>query len=192
MRSTLEDEHKQYLDALSRAAGEANDMVQGLLELSRIGKNKVTFEKIHTSPFLKELINSLCLPVEVNIKIATVKDWPWVEADSVMLRQIFQNLIENAVKFGKPQNQSVELGWHERTGESYEFFVSDNGIGIEQGYHEQIFQVFQRLHTSEEYEGNGIGLAVVKRAVSKLGGSIRVESQIGEGSKIWHFFNMIV
>jgi light-regulated signal transduction histidine kinase (bacteriophytochrome) len=66
--------------------------------------------------------------------------------------------------------------------ERYEFLVHDNGIGIAPRYHEQIFRVFERLHTSKEYEGAGIGLAIVKKAASKLGGSVRVESKLGEGS----------
>jgi signal transduction histidine kinase len=182
LRSTLKDEHKEYLDALSRTVNEANDMVQGLLKLSRIGKNTISFTKIHTGTFLKELINSLSLPAAVKIKFTMVEDWPSVETDSVLLRQIFQNLIENAVKFSKPQNRLIEFGWQKGAGESYEFLVSDNGIGIEQRYHEKIFQVFERLHTSKEYEGSGSGLAIVKKSVSKLSGSIRVESTIGQGS----------
>jgi light-regulated signal transduction histidine kinase (bacteriophytochrome) len=76
----------------------------------------------------------------------------------------------------------VEIGWHPAGEDHYELFIRDNGIGIDPRYHEQIFGVFQRLHTREEHEGTGVGLAIVKKATNKLHGSVRVESKIGEGS----------
>jgi len=109
------------------------------------------------------------------------------------LKQIFQNLIDNAVKFNTSSRKRVELGWQparslpaadevESLARAYEFFVRDNGIGVDPRYHEQIFLPFERLHTSGEYEGTGIGLPVVKKAVARLHGSVRVESKPGEGS----------
>jgi light-regulated signal transduction histidine kinase (bacteriophytochrome) len=98
------------------------------------------------------------------------------------LRQIFQNLIGNAVKFNRASPKRVEIGWLPIDGQNCELFVRDNGIGIESRHHEQIFQVFQRLHTRAEYEGTGLGLAIVKKATGKLHGSVRVESKPGEGS----------
>jgi light-regulated signal transduction histidine kinase (bacteriophytochrome) len=108
---------------------------------------------------------------------------------------IFQNLVTNAVKFNTYPHKCVELGWQPAPlpcsdgggaggggVQAYEFFVRDNGIGIDPRYHERIFRVFERLHTKEEYEGTGVGLAIVKKAASKLGGSVRVESKPGEGS----------
>ena len=177
---TLEGEHKEYLAALGRAVQEANELVQGLLEFSHIGQSGFSFESIPAGTFLKELIDSLALPT--NVKITMADDWPTIEADAVLLRQVFQNLIENAVKFNDSAEISIELGWHQRSDGRYEFLVSDNGIGVEPPYHEQIFQVFERLHTRMDYKGTGIGLAIVKKAVSILGGSIRIESKPGEGS----------
>jgi light-regulated signal transduction histidine kinase (bacteriophytochrome) len=180
MDSRLEGEQKEYLDALGRAVYEANELVQGLLELSRIGRGGTSFESIDSGTFLKEIINSISLPA--NAKITMADDWPTIEADSRMLRQIFQNLIENAVKFNNSPTILVELGWRRQTDGSYEFRVSDNGIGIDTRYHEQIFRVFERLHTRKDYKGCGIGLAIVKKATDTLGGSIRMESKYGQGS----------
>ena len=178
--SSLESEQKEYLDALGSTAHEANELVHDLLEISRIGRRAGSFESVHTGTFLKELINSLSLPADVKITVA--EDWPTIEADPVLLRQIFQNLIENAIKFNDSAETCVELKWRQHVHGNYEFLVSDNGIGIEPRYHEQIFRVFERLHTGNEFKGTGIGLAIAKKAVSKLGGSIRVESKLGEGS----------
>ena len=103
---------------------------------------------------------------------------------SSLVRQIFQNLIINAIKFNCSSDKRVEIDWRPDPDgqECYEFCVRDNGIGIEPRYHDQIFRVFQRLHTREEYEGTGIGLAIVKKAINKLNGSIDIRSEFGKGS----------
>jgi signal transduction histidine kinase len=109
-------------------------------------------------------------------------DWPTIDTDPTLLRQILQNLIGNAIKFNRSPRTRVEIGWLPVGEDRYELFVRDNGIGIEPRDHEKIFSVFQRLHTREEYGGTGLGLAIVKKASGKLHGSVRVESKPGEGS----------
>ncbi|MGD9326955.1 MAG: ATP-binding protein, partial [Desulfobacterales bacterium] len=108
--------------------------------------------------------------------------WPSIETRPIFLRQIFQNLIINAIKFNRSSDKRIEIDWRPVEQEGYEFCVRDNGIGIETRYHEQIFRVFQRLHTRDEYEGTGIGLAIVKKATTKLQGSISIKSEFGKGS----------
>ncbi|MCK4314592.1 MAG: ATPase, partial [Anaerolineae bacterium] len=164
---------------------------EDLLELSRVGRRGIPIERVDVGAFLGKLLAILSLPADVEIVMAD--DWPTMEVEPVLLGQVFQNLIGNAVKFNTSPHKRVELGWRpvvqDLTGlgkpvrsQWYEFFVRDNGIGIDPRYHEQIFRVFERLHTKEEYEGTGVGLAIVKKAVSKLGGSVRVESIPGERS----------
>jgi signal transduction histidine kinase len=116
----------------------------------------------------------------VNVVIAN--DWPAIEVQPSLLYNIFYRLIDNAVKFNKSPQKLIEIGWKPADGEYHEFYVRDNGIGINLRYREKIFGLFERLHTSEEYQGTGIGLAVVKKCTDKLGGSIRLESKPGEGS----------
>jgi signal transduction histidine kinase len=99
-----------------------------------------------------------------------------------LLRQILFDLINNGFKFNRANIRQVEVGWQAAEGEGIEIFVRDNGIGIDPQYQQQIFDIFRRLHTESEYEGTGIGLAVVKRAVQKIGGTLRLESAVGEGS----------
>lgn len=180
LASSLKSEQEGYLDAISRTGNEAAELVNDLLELSRIGKKTGFMEPIRTGAFIKETLASLSLPTDAEVTM--VEDWPTIVSEPVLLRQTFQNLIENAVKFNGAQNKLIELGWREVANEIYEFRVRDNGIGIEQSKHERIFRVFERLHTTKEYEGTGVGLAIVKKAVNKLGGSIRLESTPGEGS----------
>jgi light-regulated signal transduction histidine kinase (bacteriophytochrome) len=177
---SLESEQENYLDAISRTGNQAVELVNDLLELSRIGKKAGFIESIRTGAFIKETLASLSLPEDVTVTM--VEDWPTIVSEPVLLRQVFQNLIENAVKFNTAQNKLVELGWRDAANDCYEFRVRDNGIGIEQSNREKIFHVFERLHTTKEYEGTGVGLAIVKKAAGKLGGSIRLESKPGESS----------
>jgi signal transduction histidine kinase len=184
LATTLDDELKQYLDGLGRAAQEADELVEDLLELSKVGQRDAPVETIPVGVFLRELVAALDLATEAEITLTD--DWPTVDVEPVLLRQVFQNLISNAIKFNESPVKRVELGWRLLGDDSpeggYEFFVRDNGIGIAPRYLEQIFRVFERLHTRQEYEGTGIGLAIVKKAVSRLGGSVRVESSPGAGS----------
>jgi len=187
LEGTLDGEQKEYLDALGRAVREGEELVDDLLKLSRIGRrSKGTHNQyapigpIDIGVFLRELVASLNLFQDV--EIVMTDDWPTIEADPTLLRQIFQNLIINAIKFNRSPRKRVEIGWCPVGEGHYELFVRDNGIGIEYRHIEQIFHVFQQLHTTDKYDGTGIGLAIVKKAVSKLNGSVRVESKPGEGS----------
>jgi len=112
----------------------------------------------------------------------SVGPMPRVLSDATQLEQIFTNLIGNAIKYRRPEVPPAIRLSAERRGEMWEFSVSDNGIGIEAEYFDRIFEMFRRLHTQDEYEGTGIGLAGVKRIVERHGGAIRVESTPGEGS----------
>jgi signal transduction histidine kinase len=169
-----------YLDGLVRAVGEAEELVQDLLELSRIDHQRSASESIDLGMFLRTLVASFDLPSDV--EIACGQHWPTIESDPILLRQIFQNLILNAVKFNRASQKRLALTWRALETGQVEVSVQDNGIGIAERYQAQIFRVFQRLHTREEYEGTGIGLAIVQKAVTSLRGAIRVESQVGAGS----------
>ncbi|MEJ2731740.1 MAG: ATP-binding protein, partial [Deltaproteobacteria bacterium] len=100
-------------------------------------------------------------------------------------RQILFDLISNGFKFNRSDIRRVEVGWQQATGNGIEIFVRDNGIGIDPEYQKQIFDIFKQLHTKSEYDGTGVGLAIVKRAVQKIGGKLRVESAVGEGSTFY-------
>jgi signal transduction histidine kinase len=179
LEGTLDGEQKAYLDGLGRAVHEAEELIEDLLKLSRLDRHNVQMETVDLGLFLRELIASLDLPAEVETVMGD--GWPTLEVEPTLLRQIFQNLIDNAIKFNDSPRKRVELDWRPAE-EGYELFVRDNGIGIKPRYQAQIFRMFERLHTWEEYEGTGIGLAIVKKAAGKLGSSVRLESQPGQGS----------
>jgi two-component system, sensor histidine kinase and response regulator len=177
---TLSGDQRAYLDGLGRAVHEAEELVRDLLELSRIDHQCDATEPIDLGVFLRTLVAALDLSPDV--EVAWAADWPTIETDPILLRQIFQNLILNAVKFNRASPRRIALGWRAVEPAQYEFSIRDNGIGIAPRYQAQIFRVFQRLHTREEYEGTGIGLAIVQKAVTTLQGTVRVESTPGVGS----------
>ncbi|MBW2265043.1 MAG: PAS domain S-box protein [Deltaproteobacteria bacterium] len=180
LEGSLGPEQTTYLDGLNRAIRQGEELVSDLLEFSRVGKRPGPVNAVDMGVFFRELMGTFDLPADVKVVVAD--DLPTIEADQTLLRQIFRNLIVNAAKFNNSTNKRVELGWAAAAEDCCEFFVRDNGIGIDSQYYEQIFRVFQRLHTRQEYEGTGLGLAIVKKASSKLYGSIRIESILGKGS----------
>jgi two-component system sensor kinase FixL len=180
LEATLDGDQKAYLDGLNRAVNQGEALIEDLLAFARVGRWIEPAERLDMGAFLKDLINSLDLDKDVDLVIA--KDWPTIEAEPTLLKQVFQNLINNAIKFNDSAHKRVEIGWRPAEDGQCELFVRDNGIGIDPRHHERIFRVFQRLHTSEEYQGTGVGLAIVKKASGKLHGSVRLESQAGEGS----------
>jgi PAS domain S-box-containing protein len=180
LEASLDGEQKAYLDGLGRAVCQAEELVDGLLELSRVGSRSRAYKAVNLGTLLHDLIASLHVPEDVDIVWEDA--WPTIEVEPILLRQVFQNLISNAMKFNRAPRNRVELGWYAVGEHVCELFVRDNGIGIDSRYIEQIFHVFQRLHTQQEYNGAGIGLAIVKKAVSRMGGAVRVVSTPGEGS----------
>ena len=110
------------------------------------------------------------------------KGLPDVLAEPTRVKQIFADLLGNALKFNESKRPLVKIGVRAIEGGMATFYVQDNGIGIDPQYHERIFGIFQRLHRREEYEGTGAGLAIVKRVVEIFGGKTSVESELGAGA----------
>jgi len=181
LTESLSGEQKQYLEGLKSAAGRGQKLIDDLLAYSRIDRVKAQAERVD----LPELINEVksFLNLSSDIEFTVKKNWPLLEADPLLLSQILKNLVGNAVKFNTNACRRVDIGWRNSNKNGcIELFVRDNGIGIDPQYQQQIFGIFQRLHTTKEYDGTGIGLAVVKKAALELGGAVRVESTPGEGS----------
>jgi PAS domain S-box-containing protein len=183
LEKTLSEDQKGYLDKLNLAVRQGEELVEDLLEFSGVGRSRAPVEMVNIGNFLHQLMISLALSPDVEIVMES--EWPTIHADPTLLRQVFQDLIKNGIKFNHSPRKRIEIGWRPAGNEAYELFVRDNGIGIEPRYYGQIFGVFQRLHTRDEYEGTGLGLAIVKKAIGKLHGSVRVESEPGQGSTFY-------
>ncbi len=174
----LGEKGKLYLDGIRDNANHLDALVVALLTYSRIGRVKAPLEEIDTGELIWEIVRSRQFEEEANWIVPA--SMPTVAAHLVRLEQIFSNLFSNAIKFRQPNHKpTIEIDWQELE-DHWEFSVSDNGIGIPEKYLERIFGIFQRLHTQDEYEGTGIGLAIVKKAVAEHQGDIHVTSSVGE------------
>ncbi len=186
MWDSLDENHKTYIEGLCRAVREGERLVEDILKLARLDQTEVSKETVDLQDFLADLIDTLGISSDVEVRFLT-EDHLVIETSCTLLRQIFQNLLTNAAKFNRSQNKRIEIGWRQVQDAGFEIFVRDNGIGIPREYQQKIFGVLERLHTDREYEGTGIGLALVQKAVEKLNGSVRVVSTPGEGSTFFVF-----
>ena len=176
----INDEQRSYFEGLGSALRHGDELVNDLLEFSRIGNSIITAEPIALEPFLAELRGLLELASDDELLVS--EDLPMVLADKTLLAQIFSNLVINGFKFNRSPVKRVEITLAAQRNGTCELCVRDNGIGIDQRYHDRIFKMFKRLHTHKEFEGTGIGLAIVRKASGKLNGTVRIESEPGGGS----------
>lgn len=177
----------EFMDYVVNASARMKGMIQGLLEYSRIGAHGEKFKAVNVEEVLKNVLLNLRATINENHAVITHDHLPTVIADKLQINRLLQNIISNAIKFKKPDvPPKIHISSvNDEENNRYIFKVSDNGIGMEQQYVDQIFEIFKRLHTIDEYEGTGIGLAVVKRIVEHHGGYIWVKSEIGSGSTFY-------
>jgi signal transduction histidine kinase len=180
-RGKLDENADKYIGYASEGALRMQTLIQDLLAYSRAGHKGSTSGRIDCDAAMAEVMMSLDATIRESGAVVTYEALPIVWSDRSQITQLFQNLIANAIKFRgeEPPVISVQV---EKSGEECLFSVRDNGIGIAPDYAENVFVVFQRLHTRTEYPGNGIGLAICKKIVERWGGKIWVESEVGHGS----------
>ncbi|WP_052292248.1 sensor histidine kinase [Methanosphaerula palustris] len=181
-RGKLDKDADEYIRFIVDGGVRMQNLIKDLLQVSRIETQAQPFAPTDARTVVADSIRSLETPIHEISAVVTVDPLPIVMADPSQLEQVFTNLIGNAIKYRRPEVPPVITISAERYGDWWEFSVRDNGIGIESEFFDRIFEMFRRLHTIDEYEGTGIGLAIVKRIVERHGGRIRVESKPGEGS----------
>ena len=180
----LPEEGLDHLHRMQGAAVRMKELIQHLLKLSRVKTQGAELAPVEPQDVLDEVKEDLSEQIaDCNGEVTVENHLPTVMADEVQLRQVFQNLISNALKFRSPDRQPEVRVSAESNGSCATFKVADNGIGIEADYREKIFGIFKRLHHREEYEGAGVGLALCAKIVRRHGGRIWVESEAGEGSE---------
>jgi light-regulated signal transduction histidine kinase (bacteriophytochrome) len=178
----LDEDGREFLAYAVDGAERMGEMVDGLLELSRIETGGDSFQQVELDEVLADVRRDLELRIRESNATVEVERLPRVEGDEDQLRQLFQNLVSNAVEYSGDEPPRVTVS-AERNGDSgVTVSVRDEGIGIDPDQTDRIFQLFQRLHARDEYSGTGIGLALCKRIVERHGGDITVESEPGEGS----------
>ena len=182
----LDDEGKEYLKTISDSSARMTRLIEDLLNLSRIGRIKNVEPDIGLNEMLSDVQKNLVYALEErNVKLNIQPGFPKVMCDRIRISEVFSNLVSNAIKYTKKDIRPViEIGWSDKK-DFYEFYVKDNGIGIEKQYYDKVFHIFQRLHAKGEYEGTGAGLTIVKKIVENHGGKIWVESVPGAGSTFY-------
>jgi signal transduction histidine kinase len=159
-------------------------LINDLLTYSRVGTRGKSFEKVNLETVLAQALENLQLAVKEKDAVVTHDPLPTAYGDSVQLTQVFQNLIDNAIKFHGEEPPRVHVSARLEGGECI-FSVKDDGIGIAPEYLNRLFTLFQRLHTRKEYPGTGLGLAICKRIMERHGGRIWVESSPAKGSTFY-------
>jgi len=178
----LHPDAQRYLEYVRSGATRMETLVRDLLAYTRAGKFEEPAEPADANEALQAALSALSgAMTEVRARV-TSTPLPTVRVHATHLEQLFQNLIGNAIKYRSPERiPEIDVG-AKRQNDHWVFAVSDNGIGIESEYKENIFGLFKRLHTSDEYSGTGIGLAICQRIVDRYHGRIWVESELGKGS----------
>jgi PAS domain S-box-containing protein len=183
--SSLPAEAQQHLQLIAQGANRMGQLVDELLKLARLGRQALSVEVTELSFLVKDVV-TLLAPETVGRQVEwKIDELPSAECDPVLIRQVFQNLISNALKYSRPRSPAViEIGRTEKEGETV-IFVKDNGVGFDMRYMDKLFGVFQRLHLAEEFEGTGIGLATVERIIKKHGGRVWVEAELDRGATFY-------
>lgn len=182
---SLDDKGREYIHFAVDGAVRMRQMIMDLLQYSRLGKKDFSYETFDVNQLIDD-IKLLNKPLfDESAATLTSDELPMISAGRTLILQVFQNLILNALKYRKPDVAPViKIGARESK-DSWEFSVSDNGIGIDKDQLERVFTLFQRLHSREIYSGSGIGLAICKKIVENHGGRVWATSEAGKGSTFY-------
>ena len=181
--SKLDKEAKRITSVIKSNTLKMGHLIDDLLAFSRMGKQEITKTQINTQTMVNEIVDDLMLQNKRNININwNIHTLPFINADMNTLRQVWINLVSNAIKYsGNKETPFIEIGSGSRDGQII-FYVKDNGVGFDEQYKHKLFKVFQRLHGAEEFEGTGVGLALVEKIVSRHAGKVWAEGKPGEGA----------
>lgn len=181
--SQLDDEAKRITSVIRSNTLRMGRLIDDLLAFSRTGKQELVKTRINTNAMVAEIINDMAHQKESSNAIQwDIRDLPPIIADLNTIRQVWINLVSNAIKYSATRNHPhIEIAAKSVNGQVV-FNVKDNGVGFDENYKHKLFKVFQRLHSAEEFEGTGVGLALVEKIVSKHGGKVWAESKANEGA----------
>jgi light-regulated signal transduction histidine kinase (bacteriophytochrome) len=188
-KGQLDQDADEFIGFIVEGGLRMQRLIMDLLQLSRVETKARPLAPTDAGEVVRDALRLMETAIREAGATVEVGPMPTVMADAAQLAQVVTNLVGNAIKYRRPDVPALVRVSAEREGGHWRFAVQDNGIGIEAEYFDRIFVIFQRLHTRDEYEGTGIGLAVVKRIVERHGGRIGVESKPGEGATF--FFTLI-
>jgi light-regulated signal transduction histidine kinase (bacteriophytochrome) len=185
-KTSLDDQSRHYMDTISDSAKTMGTLIDDLLSFSRMGRAEMTKSQVDLNIFVQNIIQEFKPETDVRDIQWKISPLPMVTGDRAMLRVVLVNLISNALKFTRSRKVAeIEIGSEKKNEAETVFFVRDNGAGFDMNYADKLFQVFQRLHRTEEFEGTGIGLANVRRVISRHGGRTWAEGKLNNGATFY-------
>lgn len=184
-RERLDDDANGYVDRIVTSSAQMSQLIQDLLAYAEVGAAEQSHKAIDCNQLVKEILVDLGVSIEEKQAKVKIETLPTVKGNPSQLRQLFQNLLSNALKYHPPERTPQVTISAKLQAETWQFSVQDNGIGIEPEYFEKIFQIFKRLHSRGDYPGTGIGLSTCKKIVENHRGRIWVASEPGQGTTIY-------
>lgn len=181
--NNLEDRGKQLMQRIVAASDRMKRLINDLLDYSRVNRKGENFKQTDLNEVLKTAIEDSGVLIQENKAFIESDDLPTIPCDQTQMHQVFMNLLNNGIKYHKEDTKpKIKITSKKIKDNHIEISFADNGIGIKPEFHDRIFEIFQRLHTREEYQGTGLGLAITKKIIERHEGSIVVESQLNEGA----------
>jgi len=181
----LPENTRLYLKRITDSVRRMNGLIEDLLALARVGRQELSFRPTGLSSVVAPLVDEL-RQENVNRSIEwRTAELPFVECDPLLMHQVFRNLLDNSVKFTRQREKAIiEVGTTQNEGKHI-IYVRDNGVGFSMKYAEKLFGVFQRLHRQEDFEGTGVGLAIVQRIIRRHGGRVWAEGELNKGATFY-------
>lgn len=182
LKGKMSDDESEYLEFVTKNAKQMNELIKGILEFSKIDQSQdEQFNSINLNIILKEAVSNLDTVVEQKNASIQYPDLPIINGNEIQMISLFQNLIENGIKYNTTSTPQVQFTVQQKDN-FHQIFIKDNGIGISQEYHQKIFEMFKRLHTRNEYQGTGIGLALCKKIAQRHKGDLTVHQSDDNGT----------
>jgi signal transduction histidine kinase len=178
----LPDEAGRYLGLVRDNAQHMGQLIDDLLAFSRLGRQPLKVQRVMPADLARQALEDLRAEQEGRKVKITIDDLPACQADPALLRQVFANLLGNALKFTRKREMAVIEAGCRQTDGTCVYYVKDNGVGFDMRYADKLFGVFQRLHRAEEYGGTGVGLATVQRIIHRHGGRVWAEAEVDKGA----------
>ena len=178
----LDEEGKRYIQVIRSNASRMDDLITDLLKLSRVSRTALRLTDVDMASTAHSMFKEVMTSMQENSFEFLVADIPEAYCDLGLMKQVWQNLLSNAIKYSKNSEQKrIEVS-AEETDEERIYIVKDFGAGFDEKYKQKLFGTFQRLHAADEFEGNGVGLAIVKRIIDRHGGRLWADGSIGKGA----------
>jgi light-regulated signal transduction histidine kinase (bacteriophytochrome) len=185
----LDAEGVRYLQIVRDNATRMGELIDDLLALSRLNRKSLTCTTVDVNSILQKILSDFAAEIQTRQIQITITDLPTCEADYSLLTQVWINLISNAIKYtGKTTNPHIEIGFQNGANQETKeiiYFIRDNGAGFDMQYADKLFGVFQRMHLESDFEGTGIGLAIVQHIIQRHGGTVWAEAAIDQGATFY-------